>query len=593
MNIVCDIETKDLKVNTQINFVGFYWEEDPEDPSFMSFKLPDDLEMLKRFIKNQESWGTSWVFHNGKFDTVRILYSYGIDMKISHDTMILAYLCSTVDELKENRGKWLGLKYAAPRILGVENWDVGLSKKTSTSEADVLEYLEKDCKYTYKLFEALKVALSPSRYKTYRLIMEAINSYKYVEINGLPIDTQMLQKVRNEYTTEHVNITAQLKEIADINYNSPKQLQKLLFEDLALPIGKMTKSGQPSTGVMELIELQGKHPIVDLILKQREVEKALTFLDSWDTEKILHDDGSYRVHSNFNMHGTVTGRTSSSDVNLQQVPRNKKLKSLFRSTIPGWQLVCMDYSQLELRFAGLVANVAAIKDSYRNGVDLHTLMAAKVAGCSMEEVTKEMRTQAKAINFGFIYGMQAPSFVEYAKASYGVTVSLEESMHIRESFFELYPELNDYYEEVEANMMATCMLTSIMGREYEVNFDKLLNPYERSNWIRPAINFPVQSAGSDYVICGLIEIVNTPKLKDKVKVCATVHDSVIALVKEDEAFPETICTMQHIMEHPQLAQQCLTTEIDIPIVVDVEIGPLGKGVNLEEYIKMKEGADNE
>jgi DNA polymerase I-like protein with 3'-5' exonuclease and polymerase domains len=126
-----------------------------------------------------------------------------------------------------------------------------------------------------------------------------------------------------------------------------------------------------------------------------------------------------------------------------------------------------------------------------------------------------------------------------------------------------------------------------MGKEYEVNFEKLLNPYERSNWIRPAINFPVQSAGSDYVICGLIEIINTPKLKNKVKVCATVHDSVIALVKEDKSFADTIQTMQNIMEHPRLAQQCLTTAIDIPIVVDVEIGPLGKGVSLDEYTKEK------
>ncbi len=592
MNIVCDIETKDLKVNTQINYVGFYWKtKKPNVESFRSFELPEDLANLKLFISKCEDSGVSWVFHNGKFDAVRILYSYGIDMKITHDTMILAYLCSTVDELKENRGKWLGLKYAAPRILGVENWDINVSKKTSTNAADVIPYLEKDCRYTYELFETLKASLPQSRYKTYRLIIEALNAYKYVELSGLPIDVGMLQQVRSEYLKEQQELSQQLKNIADINYNSPKQLQKLLFEDLQLPVGKFTKSGQPSTGVMELIELQGKHPIIDLILKQREVEKALAFLNSWDEEKILHDDGTYRVHSNFNMHGTVTGRTSSSDVNLQQVPRNKKLKSLFRSTIPGWQLLCADYSQLELRFAGIVANVSAIKDSYRNGVDLHTLMASKVANCTMSEVTKEMRTQAKAINFGFIYGMQAPSFVEYAKASYGVNVSLAESTAIREAFFDLYPELNLYYDEVETTMLATSMLTSIMSREYEVNYDKLLNPYERSNWIRPAINFPVQSAGSDYVICGLIEVVNTPKLRDKVMVCATVHDSIIALVREDEDFEDTIKTIQSIMEKPKLTEQLLTTEIDIPIVVDIEIGPLGKGVSLEEY-KRNKGEDS-
>ena len=399
MNIVCDIETENLAINTTINYVGFYWEKDNKE-LFKCFDLPKDIDYMKDWIKKAENKGVKWAFHNGKFDTVRLLYNYGIDMRISHDTMILAYLCSTVDELKDNRGEWLGLKYAAPRILGVANWDISTSKKTSKNREDVVPYLEKDCKYTYKLLQKLMEDLPVSRRKTYKLIIEALNAYKYIEINGLPIDTNQLNLTYQDYKKEEAEIDAKLKQYGNINWNSSIQLQKLLFEELQLPIIEYTDNGTPSTGVSILKRLKGEHPIIDLLLKHREVKKALEFLESWKQEMILHDDGYYYLHSNFNMHGTVTGRTSSSDVNLQQIPRNKKLKSLFKATMPGWELACLDFSQLELRFAGLVADVNAIKTSYRNGVDLHKLMASKVANCSMDEVTKEMRTQAKAINFG-------------------------------------------------------------------------------------------------------------------------------------------------------------------------------------------------
>lgn len=585
MNIVCDIETESLMVNTIINYVGFYWEIRGKT-HFKCFDLPQQAEALKAWIKDAEKHDVKWTFHNGKFDTVRLLYSYGIDMRISHDTMILAYLCSTVDELKDNRGKWLGLKYAAPRILGVENWDISTSKKTSKNRDEVVPYLEKDCMYTYKLLQKLMQDLPIERRKTYKLIIEALNAYKYIEINGLPIDMDALEQTYTDYKQQSDNIAKQLTAYADINFNSTKQLAKLLFEDLQLPIISYTDAGVPSTGVSELKRLQGEHPIIDLLLKHREVEKALTFLESWKENAILHDDGFYYVHSNFNMHGTVTGRTSSSDVNLQQIPRNKKLKSLFKATMPGWELACLDFSQLELRFAGIVADVSAIKDSYRNGVDLHKLMASKVAGCTMEEVTKEMRTQAKAINFGFIYGMQAASFVDYARDSYGVNVTLEESTMIRQAFFDLYPELNLYYKKVEDDLMNYCKQTSIMGREYEINPSKLANPWKRSNYIRAGINFPVQSAGSDYVICGLIEVINDPRLKGKIRGCATVHDSIIFLVKQD-GLADTVTRVQQIMQQPKLAQQLLTKQIDIPIVVDIELGPLGKGVDLDEYIKQQ------
>jgi DNA polymerase I-like protein with 3'-5' exonuclease and polymerase domains len=185
--------------------------------------------------------------------------------------------------------------------------------------------------------------------------------------------------------------------------------------------------------------------------------------------------------------------------------------------------------------------------------------------------------------------MQAKSFVEYAKVGYGVEVSEEQAMLIRERFFELYPELLTYYYNVRSDLMHEGKQTSIMGREYEVNPELLMNPRERENIIRPAINFPVQSAGSDYVISGLVEVMNHPLLKDRVKLGATVHDSIIGLVKEDEHFYETLELIKNIMEYPKIAKELISVEIDLPIVVDIEIGPLGKGVSIEEYKEKTNG----
>lgn len=590
MNIALDIETRDLKVNTKVNFVGVYSVNSQGKELFKAFKLPNDLDNFKAFIKKAMEKDSKFIMHNGKFDTVRLLYSYGIDIPIHHDTMILTYLLSTVDELKDNRGKWLGLKYAAPRILGVENWDVATSKKTSEDEQDVIPYLKLDCKYTYELYKKLTANFPKTKIKTYKLIMHALNAYKYIEVNGLPIDIDRLEQTYQEYVQDRETLSEQLKQFKDINWNSTKQLSEYLFDELKLPVVSYTAKGSPSTGVAELKELQNHHPVVPLLLKHREVEKALAFLQSWKDEAIKHSDGNYYLHSNFNLHGTVTGRTSSSDVNLQQIPRNKKLKSLFSADhIDGWQLVCLDYSQLELRFAGIVADVKAIKDSYRNGEDLHYKMAATVTGKPIDQITKEERTQAKAANFGFLYGMQSKSFVDYAKMSYGVNVSLEQAQLIRARFFELYPELLSYYDKVSTDLLTNAKQTSVMSREYVVNAHKLLNPYERMNIIRPAINFPVQSAGSDYVISGLVEVMNDPLLRGKIKIGATVHDSIIGLVKDDGNFETYIKRIKELMEQPPLARQLLTTQIDFPIVVDVEIGALGKGISLEEFMEEHNG----
>lgn len=589
MYLSLDIETQGLAIDDEINFIGVYGINSKGKELFEIFTIPEDKFKFKLFIKNRLAKKDKFILQNGKFDAVRILFQLGIDIPIHHDTLYLGYLFSTVTELKEHKyDKWLSLKTMAQRFLGVEDWDVDTKTKTSKSRADVEPYLRLDCKYTYDLFMYFKERLPKKKFKTYKLILKLANCYKYIEVNGVPIDKELLQITKDAYTKESLRVKELLKKYGDINYNSPKQLQELLFEKLGLPIVSYTESGQPSTGVETLKELQDTHPICKQLLELRMLEKALSFLKDWDDKALLHEDGYYYIHPTFNLHSTVTGRTSSNNPNFQQVPRNKDLKSLYRYPGDEYEFVCADFSQAELRFASLIAGVKNMKEAYSKGEDLHTNIAAIVNEIDKKDVTKQMRTAAKAVNFGFIYGMSAESFVSYAKLSYGVTMSLEDAIKFRKQYFDLYPELEDYYNKVDEELWYYGEQVSVMGRTYTIDIDDYHDRYKHEKIRRAAINFPVQSAASDYVLCALYGVMTHPNLKHKVRVCGTVHDSIIMLVKKDEEFYNNLELIRDTMQYPPLAKEYLTIDIDIPIVVDVEVGPFGKGISIEEY-KEKEG----
>lgn len=386
---VIDIETDGLDIEDKINWIGILTFNNEQDEGEYIILDPtvDDLSILNN--------KTTTIFHNGKFDSKMMLHQLSIDVPINHDTMLLAYLYSNASDLIENRKGYLTLKNLAKRLLNAPDWDVGINIKTSKSRADIEDYLKGDLYWTRKLFEFFKKNFDMRDYKTYRLIVDTSMVYRDLELNGLPIDEELLEETKAIYEDKLKECDEELQKYATINWNSSQQLQDLLYNKLGLPIVEKTDKGQPSTGVEALSKLRGKHPIVDCILKRRGIDKALTFLVDWSNRC---RDG--RIYANFNLSTTVTGRTSCNNPNLQQIPRNKDLKSLFRSTDPDYEFVQLDYSQAELRTAGVVAKVSKIKELYNAGVDLHRNMAAKVAGITPEEVTKAQRTAAKAINFG-------------------------------------------------------------------------------------------------------------------------------------------------------------------------------------------------
>lgn len=183
--------------------------------------------------------------------------------------------------------------------------------------------------------------------------------------------------------------------------------------------------------------------------------------------------------------------------------------------------------------------------------------------------------------------MQARSFVDYAALSYGQTFTLEEATHIRQKFFEEYHELPKYYRDTQDSLIKDGFVTSIMGRRYKVSYKALYFPDSRQRYMRRVINFPVQSAASDIMLCALCEIHDTFP-NDVVQMCATVHDSVILLVKKDENFKENVLKIQSIMQHPKRVGTMIRVKWDVPLVADIECGPWGKGIDIEEYCNVHE-----
>jgi len=572
---IVDIETEGLDLHTRINYIGV-----GNKKTKKIFRFPEQKDECVVYLNSLLSLGEKFGYHGGKFDTVRILRSIGVDLPIHHDSLVLGYLYSTANELKENKKKkWLNLKKMAVRLLGVEDWDIDLdNKKSLFYEHELIPYLEKDLDMSHDLIEFFRTHLDPKHFGTYKLILKALNAFKYIELNGIPIDLKMLAEAKKVYEKEQYRLEEELKKHANINYRSSKQLAELLYSDLELPMLKKSNKGNPSADKESLVFLKGQHKVVDLLLEYRKAYKAYAFLKDWEER---HING--RLYGTFNLVNTVSGRTSCSEPNLQQIPRNKTIKSVFRSTDPEWVMVQLDYSQLELRVAAMVANVKEMKEAYKRGEDLHTKMAMIITGKEKSEITKEDRTSAKAANFGYLYGMSADTFVSYAKINYGVDLTLAQARMIRDDFFKLFNELPAYYRRTEDELYSKFELKTIMNRYYRLT-SKYYSKRERGEYLRSGTNATVQSPANDIVLCGIIEVVETLP-NDKFRICATVHDSIIAEVRKDSL--HLVKQAQAIMEHPKLVKEFLIKdfELDVELKVDIEIGPWGMGIPYEQYVK--------
>ena len=343
----------------------------------------------------------------------------------------------------------------------------------------------------------------------------------------------------------------------EFNINSPKQLGQVLFDELMLPSGKKTKTGW-STNADVLEKLQGKHPIVDQVLEYRMLTKLKsTYADG--LLKVISPDG--RIHTNFQMTVTATGRLSSTEPNLQNIPVRKQLGAQIRKMFvasPGMCLVDADYSQIELRLLAHISGDETMRDAFLSGEDFHAVTASNVFNVPLEEVTPTLRSRAKAVNFGIVYGISAYSLAQ------DIGVWPSEAKAYMDAYLDKYHGVRDYMKSIVEQAREDGYVSTLYGRRRSLPELKSSNFNTRSFGERVALNMPIQGTAADIIKLAMVNVARRLKEEDlRAKLILQVHDELIVECPEDEAerVKEILKTE---MEH--------TADLAVPLTVDAHIG---------------------
>ena len=558
-----DIETTGLnRYKDKITWIGVGLAKDIDSPIskllIYDGSNEDDLRKFRNVVKHIRKEKARTVFQNGKFDTLFMEHHLGLRIPIDEDVMLMG---TAYDLVAEH-----GLKKMAQAYLGVPDWDIKKKDKLGGERATIVPYLSCDVRYTWELYQYFYQNMSERSMKIYReLLRPAYRAYRDIERNGLYLDLDSLDVVRKKYNKEEKRLLKELKSHYDINWNSSAQVAHAFFDLEGMPVIYKTKKGAPSTAADVLKELAMKgYELPDLLMKYKDAAtRNKMFLNRWKD-----DCYESRIHPNFNLTNVVSGRTSCNSPNLQQVPRTKDIRGLF-SGAPGMILFEADYSQLELRIAAHYAKDKTMLNIYLHDGDIHTETAKLFT--NGREPTKEERGKAKAVNFGFLYGMQAKKFVKYALDSYGQVFTLAEAKHIRDLYFAKYARLLPWHKEQEDLCEMQGGVSNMFGRFRRLPLIYSPNKWERASAARRAINTPVQGSGSDLLISAVTQI--NKELKGIAWIGATVHDSIIGECRvEDKDYVDE--TIRRIMKHPKVLDD-FGVELRVPLDVDIGWGPWG------------------
>jgi DNA polymerase-1 len=562
-----DIETTGLdRFKHDINYIGIGVAEEIGQPLKRSIILNmhegKDLARFQKIVGMLKRDKTKLIWQNGKFDTLFIEHKYGIRLPIHHDIMLMG----TAYDLAASHA----LDDMAERYLGIKSWDIPLKVKIQPNNPIVEEYLGSDIEVPWLLFGFFNKRMNENQWQIYNEILKpAYLMYRDSERYGIWLDQVALKEVQKKYKKGQKDALAVLKARADINWNSSAQLQKILFDEEGLPAQKLSeKTGKPSTDASSLKRLAAKgYELPQKILDYKFYFGANSkFLNRWGEYAAF--DG--RIHPNFGITNVITGRTSCKDPNLQQVPRNKELRTLFTAP-PGRVLIEADYSQLELRIAADYANEPTMLRIYNEGGDIHTETAMTMTGGVAP--SKEDRSRAKPVNFGFLYGMGAGGFVNYAFNGYGVVFTKSESERFRELFFAKYARLLQWHEEMAELCEIMGGVENRFGRFRALPKIYSQHKWERNEAIRRAINTPVQGTGSDLLIASAAQINKELRKEFDLHIVGTIHDSVLAECPE-ECAEDAAKEIKRIMEHPYIMDS-FGVSFKIPLEVDVGIGAWG------------------
>jgi DNA polymerase-1 len=503
------------------------------------------LKALKALLEDK---GILKVGQNLKYDWL-VFAQRGIEIQGYDDTMLISYVLDAgkgghgMDDLSE---RWLGHKTihfadVAGSGKGQITFDhVAIDKAT--------EYAAEDADVTLRLWSALKARLAAEHvatvYETLERAMPAVLAR--MERRGISIDRQVLSRLSGEFAQKQGALEEEIKGLAGepLNPGSPKQLGDILFGKMKLPGGTKTKTGQWSTGARELEELaeQG-HQLPRKILDWRQVSK----LRSTYTEALPNyvNPDTHRVHTSYALAATSTGRLSSSEPNLQNIPvrteEGRKIRRAFVAA-PGMKLVSADYSQIELRLLSEVAEVPALRKAFQDGVDIHAMTASEMFGVPVKDMPSEVRRRAKAINFGIIYGISAFGLANQ------LSIEREEAGAYIKKYFERFPGIRDYMDETRDFCREHGYVLTLFGRKCHYPDIKASNASIRAFNERAAINARLQGSAADIIRRAMIRIEGElSKAKLSAQMLLQVHDELIFEVPEREV-AKTLPVVKKVME---------------------------------------------
>ena len=527
--------------------------------------LDQAIAALKPLLEDP---GVLKVGQNIKYDML-VFARQGIDVAPIDDTMLLSYVVEGglhghgMDDLAQIHLDYQTIKFK----------DVAGSGKNQVTFDHVpldkaLDYAAEDADITLRLHQALKPRLVTDRLTTVYETIERplVPVLAAMELTGIKVDRDTLRRMSNDFATRIGELEVEIHKLAGRSFTigSPKQLGEILFDEMSLPGGKKGKSGAYATGadILEGLAAQG-HDLPARVLDWRQLSKLKsTYTDALQSQ-INEETG--RVHTSYSQAVASTGRLSSNDPNLQNIPirteEGRKIRTAFVAD-KGHTLLSVDYSQIELRLTAEIAEVEALKQAFHDGQDIHAITAAQVFGIPVEGMDPMTRRKAKAINFGIIYGISAFGLAQNLGIPQG------EARDYIAAYFERYPGIRGYMDRTKALAREQGFVTTLFGRKIHIPGIQDKNPARRSFSERAAINAPIQGAAADIIKRAMIRV--PPALERaglKARMLLQVHDELLFEVPTKEV-EETSAVVREVME-----KACApAVTLSVPLVADAGTG---------------------
>ena len=574
-----DTETNSLNIE-EANLVGVSIAVNENSAYYIpiNHKNLEDNKRLKEQIKESEiikllqpicnDPSILKIGHNIKYD-LRILEKYGLKLTSIADTMLLSYAIDN-GVTKHNMDDLAYLHFNHTNIKFKEL--VGSGKKEITFDfveiSKALDYAAEDALITLKLYEFLnnRVKNEKGNFVYSEIDLPLISVLSSIEKNGIKVNTKYLNQLSEEFQKDSLVLEKKIYKFAGKNFNigSPKQLGEILFVDLSIQGGKKTKSGTFSTDSSTLSNLSDQgYEIASLILDWRELTKLKsTYTDALQNQATKNNS---RVHTSYGVANTLTGRLSSNDPNLQNIPirtnNGRKIRKAFICD-PNKILMSFDYSQIELRLAAEISGDTNFIKAFKNNEDIHSSTASQIFNVRTEKLDSEMRRKAKAINFGILYGISPYGLAKQ------LSVTNSEAKNYIEDYFNKYPKIKKYMDDQIQFAKTNLYVETMFGRRCNIKSINDKNFSVRGFAERQAINAPIQGTAADVIKLAMIELNKLITADDlDAKILLQVHDELIFEI--DEANKESsIEIIKSVMENVHLNFK----NFEVPLLVDYGFG---------------------